>query len=678
MIRTTKKRLCPLCLRPMLCAMILSITCYFVINTPLYATENTPIYAIQGQSDISPMEGQRVNAYGIVTSVLDNGFYLQDPLGDDDPLTSDGILVYTGRKPQVQLGDCIQVENGLVDEYYDKTEKIEAVSIPMAQLRQDPQTLFEKYEGMLVTLPSLSGVVQGPTKRFSSGDVELAFVPSQLEPYLDGGAVFRWQTENMAALMYLSNELGQLLPELDWGEQFSIAGPVRAILDYNFGKYQLMLLPGHEITIKESAVVDPSPYASVDIAPDSQSDFSICTFNVLGLGEGTAQYRDDDEYADQLHKRALTIAKKLQGCTIIGLQETGKPADAENLADVLRAEFDLDYEVTAIKGPNTSSFEFPLTNSFLTRRDRVTVSNAELVQGCSRFNYDVRYMPGTCKRGTFGLFSRPPLVIDVMVQGDWGQPYEMTLINNHWKSKGGNEEVNVIRREAQAEHVASLVQARLDGDPQRKIVVLGDLNDFPDSQPVSALLTAPEPDLIHLLALLPTLNRYTYTFNGAHQVLDHMVASPAVLPELAGIWPIHINADYAYPATVDPNSVYHSSDHDPVMMRLRPMGAAAIGGQLGFADIRVTLWADETAVADTVTDALGEFRLWDIAPGDYKLRYELPDYLMLSSALLTQNEFSITLNTGFITVAPINVEHAAIQTAVAAALIGPYLGQAGE
>jgi len=684
-------------LRYILCCLILyTATNPTFAKAPLQADDNSPIPMIQGQGDASPIAGQRVDTVGIVTGVLDNGFYLQDPTGDGDPMTSDGLLVYTGRRPKVELGECVQVERALVDEYYEKTEltdprgvgsaedcpaqSVEAASIPPAQLRNEPQALFEQYEGMLVQLPSLSGVVQGPTKRFSSGDVELAFVPEQLAAHLDGGMVFRWQPDQVSALMYLSNELGQSLPELDWGERFTIQGPtdgpVQAILDYNFGKYQLLLLPGHEITVSDR--VEEIAESTLSRS-DEENEFSVCTFNVLGLGQGTAQYRDDDEYADQLQKRALTIAQELHGCTIIGLQETGKPDDVENLANLLREEFSLDYDVTAIKGPNTSSFEFPLTNSFLTLRDRVTVHSAELRQGCSRLNYDVRYMPRTCDRGTFGLFSRPPLTIDVTVKGAWGEPYELTVINNHWKSKGGNEEVNVVRREAQANHVASIVQERLAETPNARVIVLGDLNDFPDSKPVDVLLTAPEPDLIPLLDFLPMLDHYTYIFNGAHQVLDHIMATPSLLPDLAGIWPIHINADFAYPAITDPNSVHHSSDHDPVVMRVQPQGIANFGGQLGFEEIQINLWPADASttdvpIAQTTTDDLGEYRFWDLAPGPYQISYKLPDHLTLVSEL-TQAQLSITLEPGFTELAPIQVEHATIQSALSAALVGPYLGQ---
>ena len=76
----------------------------------------TPIYEIQGTSDISLLVGQSVTTTGIVTAVDSNGFYLQDPTGDGNNATSDGIFVFTNSLPTVNIGDKIQLE-GTVTEF---------------------------------------------------------------------------------------------------------------------------------------------------------------------------------------------------------------------------------------------------------------------------------------------------------------------------------------------------------------------------------------------------------------------------------------------------------------------------------------------------------------------------------------------------------------------------------
>jgi predicted extracellular nuclease len=55
-----------------------------------------PIYDIQGAGHISPYDGQRVGTWGIVTGVAFDGFFVQDPDGDNNDDTSDGMWVFMG------------------------------------------------------------------------------------------------------------------------------------------------------------------------------------------------------------------------------------------------------------------------------------------------------------------------------------------------------------------------------------------------------------------------------------------------------------------------------------------------------------------------------------------------------------------------------------------------------
>ncbi|MBV7330039.1 hypothetical protein KFU94_17700 [Chloroflexi bacterium TSY] len=216
--------------------------------------ELTPIYAIQGDSANSPLQKRRVNTYGIVTAVTQNGLYLQDPEGDGNLATSDGIYIYTRNRPRVTVGDCVEINQGFVTEFYGKTElselrsgaiqpatfcsttEIQPLSISFARLRTDPAALFEQAEGMLVALDEIEGIVAGPTKRFRNGDAEIAFIDKDLAPHIQGYRIFQWQDEKKSALMYLTNALGAELPEVGWGDRLTVRGPneedaVLAILD---------------------------------------------------------------------------------------------------------------------------------------------------------------------------------------------------------------------------------------------------------------------------------------------------------------------------------------------------------------------------------------------------------------------------------------------------------------
>ena len=627
----------------------------------------TPIYVIQGDGPSTPLSQQRVSTFGLVSGVQSNGFYLQDPTGDDNPETSDGIFVYTSSAPKVHAGECILVRAAEVSEYYEKTElttprtletlpldlcgsgSLSAAFAPLPAPNLEPESLLEPFEGMLVAFEELQGVVQGPTKLFSSGSVEIALIADQALPFVQGGRVFQSNPADAAGLIFLGNGLGADLPQVGWGDRLQIRAaqpgtPVRAVIDYSFGKYLLLPLPGQEIQ-----VLSRHESNEQTAQPDAGA-FRVCSFNVLGLGRGLDQLPNTADYEAALRQRAAAIAGGLQNCEIIGLQETGTPEDAENLARILADVSGLDYSAIAFVGPGTVSPDFPLTNSLLIRDDRVTVLNAQNEQACTRFSFSVRLIPGQCPARRLPLFNRPPLVADLLVRGPWGEDYPLTVVVNHWRSKRGDESVNVVHRTLQAEHVASIVQARLDIDPDAHVVVLGDLNDFQTSQPVLTLQHGTQTaagatseqgriQLWHAFDALPPQDRYTYIFNGASQTLDHLLLTPGMMPDFSGMDIAHINADFpiAQPDGAEGaprlSPVFGSSDHDPLVLTMRPGGGAWIAGSAQIPNTPVEL-ADSagTVIARTESDALGEFRFFDLRPGAYSLHFALPAHITLRTS----------------------------------------------
>ena len=596
----------------------------------------TPVYLIQGDGASSPLSASRVTTFGLVSGVQSNGFYLQDPSGDDNPETSDGIFVYTSSAPRVETGACIVVHGGEVAEYYEKTElttprrletlpaetcgSLTAAVAPLPVPNVAPELRLERFEGMLVVFSELQGVVQGPTKHFSNGNVEIALIADRSLPYVHGGRVLRSNPADAAGLIFLGNGVGAQLPQVGWGDRVRVraaqpGAPVQAVVDYSFGKYLLLLLPGQEIEVLSRRA------GQEQTAQPDAGAFRVCSLNVLALGRGFDQLPDEAEYEAALQQRAAAIADGLQNCEIIGLQETGKPEDAENLARVLTEVSGLPYRALAFAGPGSASPDFPLTNSLLVRDDRVTVVQAQNEQACTRFSFSVRLVPGQCPARLLPLFSRPPLVADLLVRGPWGEAYALTVIVNHWRSKRGDESVNVVHRKLQAEHVAALVQGRLDADPAAHVVVLGDLNDFEDSGPVLALQNGTQPALVHAFDALPPLDRYTYIFNGASQVLDHLLLTAAMMPHFGGVDIVHINADYPIAQEPGKMTLYGSSDHDPLALTVRPAGAAWIAGNAQRPNAAIDLVDDGGAVvARTHSDALGDFRFFDLRPAAYTLR----------------------------------------------------------
>ena len=105
--------------------------------------------------------------------------------------------------------------------------------------------------------------------------------------------------------------------------------------------------------------------------------------------------------------------------------------------------------------------------------------------------------------------------------------------------------------------VADFVRELVKIEPGARVVVLGDLNDFANTETLRALELAGLEDLV---LRLPMDQRYSYVYLGNSQVLDHVLVSGA-LAEDAEVDMVHVNAEFPVGD--------RASDHDPVIVRLK-------------------------------------------------------------------------------------------------------------
>jgi predicted extracellular nuclease len=146
-----------------------------------------------------------------------------------------------------------------------------------------------------------------------------------------------------------------------------------------------------------------------------------------------------------------------------------------------------------------------------------------------------------------------------------GKP--LFVIANHWSSKWDDDRAfgavqpparpTGEKRLAQARVVRELVERLIAAHPQARVVVLGDLNDLPWSEPVERLAA---PPMVNLLARVPSNSRYTYNFEGASQAIDYVVVSRSLAAN-AQVEIVHLNSNCPDALRV--------SDHDPVVASLR-------------------------------------------------------------------------------------------------------------
>ncbi|MEH2316095.1 endonuclease/exonuclease/phosphatase family protein [Nostoc sp.] len=143
--------------------------------------------------------------------------------------------------------------------------------------------------------------------------------------------------------------------------------------------------------------------------------------------------------------------------------------------------------------------------------------------------------------------SRKPLAAEFIFNDQ-----KVFIIANHFISKLGGSPSDA-KRVKQAEIVNEFVAQLLQVDPQAKVIVLGDLNDLPDSLP---LKTLKGNILENLTTRLPLSDQFTFKFRGNPELIDHLLVSENLSrfakPEIDIV---HVNVGFSKPV----------SDHDPVI-----------------------------------------------------------------------------------------------------------------
>ena len=569
----------------------------------------TSVGTIQGAAHTSPFRGRTVATTGIVTAVDTDGFYLQDPVGDGDARTSDGLFVFTGRKPAAAVGDRLCVR-GPVAEYQPggaATNNLTITQITRPRVTRlsrrnrlptpvvmgvggrippdrvidndgfavfDPEEdgidFYEALEGMRVTVKD--AVAVSPTSRFGEIFVRARGTsPSGLSKR--GTLTIRPDDFNPERIQ-IDDDFGlspMAPPVVKVGDSL---GDVTGVVNYGFGNYEVRFTEA--FTHTRGLLKPEATHLS-----SGDGYLTIASFNVLNLDPNDAD-GDTDVAGGRFDAVASVIAKNLRYPDIVALQEvqdndgsarTGvKAADAtlRLLVDRIAVLGSVRYRFVdhPFIGDDTNGGQ-PGGNirvAFLYNPRRVDLipGSVATVTGPA----DQRTNP----RNPF-FNGRLPLIAGFRTRAPGHAA--VTVVNNHFNSKRGsgplfgriqpftelqeeprvNSGVDHRRRQARAVH--DFVTARLAARGDAHIVVVGDFNEFAFVSPLKIL----ERSLHNLTRKLPPSERYTYIFEGNAQSLDHVLVSPS-LSASAEVDIVHVNAEFAETAA-------RASDHDPILARLK-------------------------------------------------------------------------------------------------------------
>lgn len=547
---------------------------FISLFSPRPADGVMPIGQIQGREMISPYLEKKVTFRGVVTGAIEDQntrgtvyytIFAQDLPGfeDGDHLSSDGIAIFLGRnKPLVATGDIINV-TGKVTEYYGLTEiddeglwlTIESHNNPLplsVELNppagmQESEIYFERLEGMFVSVPK--AVTVGPAHEGCG----LAIVreDTQLE------RVFRRDINDPAGMIINVINATDVdctgLPPLAIGDLVEgLAGP----LTFHFDRYKII-----QRNLEDLEYFQADHEVKSSHIPLTPSQVSLASFNlddyfdvVDDTGDIAEPKYNEVELAQKQEKLTSAIADVLSCPTLIGVQEVEKELLLIELSDRLIPKCGFTYAVSHLDAPDSRGSDLAL----LSDQRRVDVLTISQHQSCSVLETGVFDPSIKCQNGEEPLFSRPPLLVNVDIDGQ-----SLSIFINHFKSKRGGELETAPRRLAQAQHLLELVSATMTPDKDTAIVVLGDFNDYDKSSVMEILLES--GSLIDGLERVPESERYSYIFDGASQLVDWILVTPWLKDRIVSANIFHINADYPYQLGLSLNDDeihLRSSDHD--------------------------------------------------------------------------------------------------------------------
>ncbi|MEZ4987301.1 MAG: hypothetical protein R2795_20035 [Saprospiraceae bacterium] len=336
-----------------------------VTNVVIHA-QNLHAWAIQGSTTVSPYNGQWVSlAPCVVTAVKNDYFFMQTPTAnsDNDPATSDGIMVITDAPPGVVVGQLVQID-GTVVEYDGQTAlqnpdlSIEVVAgaaaLPEAVVLEanfpSPSAFtmpdLEKVEGMRV---SFSAFVAGPTEGYR--EMAAAYV-SEERPFREPGV--QWPGSIAGAPVWDGN------PELFWFDPDGLHQPNNRFISAG----QLVQATAVMFQEEDLYIALPLQYSvsgtrtEYEVRWPAADEFTIGSLNALYL-------KDNDLYEVKLEKTARYIVDKLKTPDVLALQEVGSLSVLSDLRfRISQLAPSVDYEAFLFQGNNDTD----LNNGFLVSR----------------------------------------------------------------------------------------------------------------------------------------------------------------------------------------------------------------------------------------------------------------------------------------------------------------------
>lgn len=602
-----------------------------------------PVHDVQGNGATSPLAGQVVTTEGVVTGRKSNGFFLQTPdaEADADPNTSEGVYVFTSTAPTAAaaVGNRVRV-TGTVVEYvptadpgqlplteltfvtYSQTGTAPLpVPVPLPQvLATSPLDALEPYEGMRVAIPSFKvtaptkGSVSEPNATGSSNGIFYGVIGDIARPFREPGIqpgdnppagsippIPRWDG-NPELMTVDSDALGA--PKLEVANGAVITG-MTGPLDYGFRRYTLLIDPSAAVE------VTPGPQPRPAVETVDPNAVSVAGYNMQRFFDTVRSPKGEPvltaaAYERRKNKASIGVRDYLKTPDILAVVEMEDLPTLQDLAARINAD------AVANSQPNPNYVAYLEEGNDVGGIDvGYLVKTAEVAPGKPRV--EVVSVTQVGKDTTWVqpdgqsslLNDRPPLALDAVVHYADGRVFPLSAVVVHQRSLGSAELAGAegdrvrFKRQRQAEFLAQYLNQRQTANPATRLIVLGDFNAFEFNDglgdSMGTVIGAPSPDeatavtgdgadlvepnLINLASTLEPSERYSYTFDGHAQSLDHTLVNEEMVVATSSIALTHprINADFPETNRSLDNSPSRLSDHDPMVTYLVPREVADLG-----------------------------------------------------------------------------------------------------
>ncbi|MFJ7977702.1 endonuclease [Peribacillus sp. NPDC096379] len=581
-------------------------------------TDGLQIHDIQGAGHTTSFNNQTVEGIeGVVTYAftLNGSYYYHiqtpDELADNNPNTSEAILLYSGNKAlNIKVGNLVSV-TGKVNEYaYDgysdanttdlKTTQINVrddqggkvnviksgVALPapiiideekmsLKKIDSDNLTIFnptvdaidfwESIEGMRVEVGNVKAVA--PQEH---GDL-ITVLENAPTNSLHGGLLYEEGNQNPNRVQFRMEPNGPARDfEVATGDTFK--GPITGVVGYSFQNYKIYASLDDMKSAHSKGTAKPEKTTIVK----ADDKLTIASYNLENFSNNTKSTSND-----KAKKLARAIGTDMESPDIVGVTEvqdnngedTGNSAADQSygrLIAAIKAESGVQYKYVNIDPVNNQDGGAPNANirvGFLYNPERVKLTEgATPGSPTTAVGYEdgkLTLNPGRIDpNNTAFNSSRKPLAAQFDFQGE-----SVVVIANHWNSKTGDTPLfgsiqpPKYDSEKQRHKIAQIVYNFVDDiktkNPGANVVSLGDFNDYQFSES----LKIHEGNLMtNMINKVDPKDRYTYLYQGNSQVLDHILVTKN-LESKTKIDILHINADFT-------DMAGRASDHDPVLVQI--------------------------------------------------------------------------------------------------------------